>query len=65
MPQYSIKVQIEFGYEGEFESEEAAEKFASNYDNLMYEGVYSMEIEELEEDYSPWDDADEIEEEED
>jgi hypothetical protein len=47
---YKITSTIEFTYEGEFETQADAEKFAGNYDNLQYSQPVDLEIEELEED---------------
>lgn len=51
MARYFIKTVVEFSYESdndEFDSEEAAEQFGWNYEDMMYDGVYSIEVEELE-----------------
>jgi hypothetical protein len=50
MPIFKITSTIEFTYEGEFETQADAEKFAGNYDNLQYSMPVDLEIEELEED---------------
>ena len=47
---YKITSTIEFTYEGEFETEADAEKFASNYDNLTYSQPVDLDIEELDSD---------------
>ena len=48
---YEITSTIEFSYEsehGEFSNLAEAEKFAGNYDNLVYQGPYDLEIKEIE-----------------
>lgn len=56
MPRYQVEMMIEFSGEIEAESEEAAEKLAwtswgETYDSpIVYDGVYSIDVEEIEED---------------
>lgn len=48
---YTIKTVVEFYYESEideFESEAQAEEFGYDFDNLQYDGVYSVEVDETE-----------------
>jgi hypothetical protein len=55
MPRYNVEMMIEFSGEIEAESEEAAEQLAwtswgETYDSpIVYDGVYSIEVEALEE----------------
>lgn len=52
MPTYDVKVTVKYVYEVEAESEEEAEKEGWNYENYNHFGeVYSIEIEELDEEY--------------
>lgn len=50
LPIFKITSTIEFTYEGEFETEADAEKFAGNYDNLTYSQPVDLDIEELDSD---------------
>ena len=56
MPRYNVQMMIEFSGEIEAESEEAAEQLAwtswgETYDSpITYDGVYSIEVEALDED---------------
>lgn len=56
MPRYQVEMMIEFSGEIEAESEEAAEQLAwtswgETYDSpIVYDGVYSIDVEEIEED---------------
>ena len=55
MPKYQVQMMIEFSGEIEADSEEAAEQLAwtswgETYDSpIVYDGVYSIEVEEVEE----------------
>lgn len=51
MARHYIKTTVTFVYESdddEFESEEVAEQFGWDYDNMMYDGVFSVEVQEFE-----------------
>lgn len=51
MARHYIKTTVTFTYESdddEFENEKQAEEFGWNYDNMMYDGVYSIDVEEFE-----------------
>ncbi len=56
MPRYQVEMRIDFSGEIEAESEEAAEQLAwtswgETYDSpIVYDGVYSIDVEEIEED---------------
>ncbi len=56
MPRYSVQMMIEFSGEIEADNEEHAEKLAwtswgETYDSpIVYDGVYSIDVEEQEED---------------
>ncbi len=56
MPKYYVKMRIDFAGEIEAESEEAAEQLAwtswgDSMDNeITYDGVYSIDVEEIEDD---------------
>ena len=48
---YVIKTVVEFFYESEideFDNESQAEEFGFDFDNMQYDGVYSVEVEETE-----------------
>ncbi len=55
MPRYNVQMMIEFSGEIEAESEEAAEQLAwtswgETYESpIVYDGVYSIDVEEIEE----------------
>lgn len=64
MARHTIKTTVTFYYESddnEFQDEKAAEEFGWNWDEMMYDGVYSIDVEEFENEY----DEDEDEEDED
>lgn len=66
MPRYEVKMMIEFAGEIEADSEDAAEQLAwtswgETYDSpIVYDGVYSIDVEEIEE----YDEEDEEQEDE-
>ena len=50
MPRYYVKTMVEFSNEVEADSEAEAEEIGWKWeDDLHYDGVYSIEVEELEE----------------
>jgi len=65
MPRYQVEMMIEFSGEIEAESEEAAEQLAwtswgETYDSpITYDGVYSIDVEQLDEDEDEEDEEDE------
>ena len=65
MPKYSVQMMIEFSGEIEAESEEAAEQLAwtswgETYDSpIVYDGVYSIDVEALDEEDEEEDEEDE------
>lgn len=65
MPKYQIEMMIEFSGEIEAESEEAAEQLAwtswgETYDSpITYDGVYSIDVEALDEEDEEEDEEDE------
>lgn len=67
MPRYNVEMMIQFAGEIEADSEEEAEKLAwtswgETYDSpIVYDGVYSIDVEEIEE----YDEDEEDEEDED
>lgn len=50
MPKYYVKTVVEFSNEVEADSEAEAEAIAWKWEELHYDGVYSIEVEELEDD---------------
>jgi hypothetical protein len=51
MARYYIKTVVEYSYESdndEFASKEEAEKFGWKFDEMSYDGVYSIDVEEFE-----------------
>jgi hypothetical protein len=53
MPRFYIQTQVNYWYEseeGEFATEEEAEAFGWNIDNLQYDSVEEIKVEELESD---------------
>lgn len=51
MPKYYVKTIVEYSNEVEADSPEAAEQLGWDFDTeLMYDGVYSIDVEELEDD---------------
>jgi hypothetical protein len=50
MPKYYVKVMVEYSGDVEAESEKEAEEMGWDFDELAYDGVYSIEVEEIEED---------------
>lgn len=53
MAKHYIKTTVEFWYEsenGQFANEKEAEEFGWNWDEMAYDGVYSIDVETLEED---------------
>jgi hypothetical protein len=53
MPRFYIQTQVNYYYEsdeGEFATEEEAEAFGWNIDNLQYDSVEEIKVEELESD---------------
>lgn len=51
MARHYIKTTVTFTYESdndEFADVDAAEQFGWDYDNMMYDGVYSIDVEEFE-----------------
>lgn len=51
MPKYFVKTVVEFSNEVEAESREQAEAMGWDWeDELLYDGVYSIDVEELDED---------------
>lgn len=57
MPKYYVKTIVEFSNEVEADSEAEAEQIGWNWeDDLNYDGVYSIEVEELEDDEDGEDD---------
>ena len=51
MPKYFVKTIVEFSNEVEAESREQAEAMGWDWeDELLYDGVYSIDVEELDED---------------
>ena len=51
MPTYDLKVIVEYFYEVEAESEEAAEELGWHYEDYAFSGeVYSIDVSEREED---------------
>jgi hypothetical protein len=49
MARYFVKTMVEYSNEIEADSKEAAEEMGWNFDvELMYDGVYSIDVEELE-----------------
>jgi hypothetical protein len=65
MPRYYVEMKIDFAGEIEAESEEAAEQLAwtswgETYDSpIVYDGVYSIDVEALDEEDEDEDDEDE------
>ena len=55
MPTYNISMKVEYIFEVEAEDEQEAEKLAWEYDyeddRSSYAGVYSIDVDECEEDY--------------
>jgi hypothetical protein len=50
MPKYYVKVMVEYSGDVEAESEKEAEEMGWDFDGqLAYDGVYSIEVEEIEE----------------
>ena len=50
MPKYYVKVMVEYSGDVEAESEKEAEEMGWDFDSeLAYDGVYSIEVEEIEE----------------
>ena len=57
MPKYYVKTIVEYSNEVEADSPEAAEQLGWDFDTeLMYDGVYSIDVEELEDDEDDEDD---------
>jgi starvation-inducible outer membrane lipoprotein len=50
MAQYYVKTLVTFTGTIEADSEAEAEEIGYHYDNLNYDGVYEVEVEEIEED---------------
>jgi hypothetical protein len=51
MARHTIKTTVTYWYESEdneFADEKEAEEFGWGFDNMMYDGVYSIEVEEFE-----------------
>lgn len=51
MARHYIKTTVTYVYESdddEFVDEKAAEEFGWNFDEMMYDGVYSIDVEEFE-----------------
>jgi hypothetical protein len=51
MARHTIKTTVTYWYESdddEFANEKEAEEFGWNFDNMIYDGVYSIEVEEFE-----------------
>lgn len=51
MARHYIKTTVTFTYESdndEFASEEEAEEFGWNYENMVYDALYSIDVEEFE-----------------
>jgi hypothetical protein len=51
MARHTIKTTVTYWYESdddEFANEKEAEEFGWNFDNMIYDGVYSIDVEEFE-----------------
>ena len=49
MGQYYIETTITYYYQGEFDSKEDAEQFGYNFDEMNYDGIDEISVQELEE----------------
>lgn len=62
MARHIIKTMVTYYYESEdneFATSEDAEKFGWEFDQMMYDGVYSIDVEEIENEYDEEEDEDE------